>query len=148
MKMTIEEINNLKIGPEMDAVIAEWVVGVKIWTHDEMMTEALEVWKEQPNVTSFFSGFKGENWHSDGPKVYQLFSHYSTSPTVFTDVERALSIADGHIHVGYISWLYDALDIPMSKVLNVGEILRLLQATPEQKCRAILKALSGNYREL
>lgn len=147
MKMTVEEIDNLKKGPELDAVVGEHIVGVKIFEYDEMMTEALEVWKEQPNVTHFFGGFKGENWHIlGGPKVYQLFSHYSTSPIAFIDVQCALSKMDGHIQIGYISWLYDALGIPFAEILSTGEILRLLEATPFYKCRAILKALSGNYR--
>jgi len=148
MKITVEEIDNLKRGPELDAVIGEHVVGVKIWTHDEMMNEALEVWKEQPNAIYFSGEFKGENWHSDGPKVYQLFSSYSTCPAAFANVERAIHKMGGHIKIGYIAWLYDALNISMSKAYNAGEILRLLEVTAEHKCRAILKAVLGNYRRV
>ena len=57
------------------------------------------------------------------------------------EVQEKIKEMDGHIQVGFVSRLYEILDIPFNKLLTTGNALKLIHATPEQRCKAAYLAI-------
>lgn len=70
-----------------------------------------------------------------------IVPHYSTDIVAVHEMESKIKKMDGHIQLGYVSRLIEILGIPHEKVAGCGYLMKLLQATPEQKCKAALMAV-------
>lgn len=125
MKMTGVDIDNMAPGHEMDALIAEKILG------------------QRPGAD--FSECPKYGYTAEIGTVYP--DPYSTNISFTLEMESELSKMSAHIQVGYVSRLYELLGIPFNKPmpLSTEESLKLIRATPEQRCRAALKAVMGVY---
>lgn len=56
-------------------------------------------------------------------------------------VEERIMGMEGHIQVGYVSALYQLLDIPFDKMMNTGNAIKLIHASQLNRCIAGLKAV-------
>lgn len=127
-------------GPKMNALVAEKVMGWKSCTADIVLCS---------NGTQR-TVLDGNAWKLP---IGDTYVFKTVTPLFSTDIsaayamEEELSKMDGHIQVGYVSRLYEILNIPFSKPLPLSteESLKLIRATPEQRCRAALKAVMNIY---
>jgi ABA sandwich protein len=97
-------MNDLPAGRELDARVAEKVMGLAILTDTDMEREAVEVWKEQPQCMEFLHGFSGFSaWKSnDGRRVFvrQKFLSYSSDISAAWRVVEKLRAARGGFDMG------------------------------------------------
>jgi hypothetical protein len=73
--------NTLQAGRELDARVAEKVMGRTLPTHEQMVAEALRVWEVQPQCVVFNMGFQAWRIGDEIEVEYtrSLVSEYSTS---------------------------------------------------------------------
>ncbi len=130
--MASKEIDNLEAGREMDTLVAEKVMewhqdGGPFWIRADK-TQVLG-WTVDPLPRGWENASMSDRFRP------------STSISAAFEMEGVLSEMDGHIQVGYVSRLYEILDIPFGRVMTTGNTIKLIRATPEQRCRAALKAV-------
>lgn len=128
--MTGVNIDDMSAGPEINALIAEKIMN---WC-----------------VTGGYGiPPRGYPKRTDGRigSCVEDVPPFSTDITAALEMEAELCKMSAHIQVGYVSRLYEILNIPFSKPmpLSTKESLKLIRATPEQRCRAALKAVMGVY---
>ncbi len=84
-------IDKLEAGPELDALIAEKVMGVKLLTVEEMQAEADRVWKDQPTCRVFMMGFEARQFDW-GFGFKNAVPAYSSEISAAWEVVRKLSL--------------------------------------------------------
>lgn len=120
--------DDMPAGRTMDALVAEKVVG----------------WKKR--YCSCSDGVCGDMWFPPDDDCGCGYSEislpsYSSDIAAAWEVDCAIAQQEGHIQLGYVQALHILLGIPSNTVLNVGQELKLIRATPEQRCKAALKAM-------
>ena len=108
--MDADDIDKLKAGREMDALVAVEVMGLECRS---------DSW-----------------WNEDGVKV--ALSRYSTSRDEGLIMERYVIYKSG-LRLGYNKSLEDSLEL--NNLPNEEWFVAYANATPEQRCRAALKAV-------
>lgn len=130
----------MEAGPEFNALIAEYVFG----------------WRKVHGPKTDCDGPCESFYVLVPPTIDDPFPHYpprgsikpwywchswSTDIVETMTIEKKIGIMDGHIQLGYVSRLVEILGIPHEKVAGSGYLMKLLQATPEQRCKAALMAV-------
>lgn len=77
--MTRDEVLAMPAGRELDALVAERLFGVRIFTQAEMEAEARRVWADQPRCEWFAMGFYATKLGRDDIECRQEIRHYSTN---------------------------------------------------------------------
>lgn len=134
--MTGVDIDNMSAGAKMNIQVASIIMG---YDTGDMRKMPIPCPDGRPGCCVAHFGYFFPNGMSVPP--------FSTDISAALTMEEEITKMPGHIQVGYVSRLYEILNIPFNKPmpLSTEESLKLIRATPEQRCRAALKAVMGVY---
>lgn len=135
---------------QLDLAVALWVHKRPLMTQEQMNEIAQEVWKEQPDVTSFLRGFSLWETVNDKPIFRERVYRYTSSLDEFSKVEKLIherNFADDYIRYMLPTNNQMWKDDPVPKC-NASYVIDwcLLTASPRKKCMALVRAANQtNY---
>lgn len=141
-RLILDTISEEPAGPRLNSWVADKVMKLCNVRAGKKSADG----SPSPGWEYVYSVFVG-NGHGKFWTEAQPVPPYSTSISAAFAMEEEITKMDAHIQVGYVSRLYELLNIPFNKPmpLSTEESLKLIRATPEQRCRAALKAVMGVY---
>lgn len=123
--LTREQILSMEVGRELDIRVIEDVLGAV----KELNGAREVVWRGKYRYY-FLDSFKP-----------------STDISAAFEIEIEIMTMEGHIQIGYVSRLHEIVGVGFGKPLTVVEELKLIHATPEQRCKAALLAVLNLWEE-
>ncbi|MEK5415231.1 hypothetical protein BSK49_19365 [Paenibacillus odorifer] len=130
MTLTREEIQGMKPGREMDALIAEKVLG---WT---------DIRRVNPAVIHSFSADGNHANFGFSPVLYKHvpFPLYSTDISAAWEVESIFD-QDTPLREDYAIELHNVMGLMLHEPTTLNNVYQFAHATPEQRCKAALLAV-------